>query len=498
MNKEEGKHGLSLRAKHTLIFIGLFVLLIVMLWLLNHFGLEKYYVSQRLEQLNSTRILLEELARDPEDELIQARLGESIERSGIGAILIIRGQGDGTERILYSGGEEERGLWRFMELERSLMSLPEQIYEEAASYVIYRTRDPMSTLEKISCLGSVEGADGNCTYFLSMSLAMIADSARISNRFLLLVGLGVLLAGSLIMLYATKRMTDPIVTLSDLSRQMASLDFSQRFQGSSGDEIQQLGESINQLSDNLEETIGSLRRANEKLEQDIRLKEELDQQRRALLSNISHELKTPIALIQGYAEGLREGMAEDEALRIRYSDIIIEEAERMNRLVRQLLSLDELESGSLEIQPEPIDLAALLREICGSFERIQSEKQVRLEMDFPEQLMVESDELLLEQMVQNYISNAFQYVREGGLIRIQAQARGEKGAVFSVYNEGDLIPEEDLDQIWNKFYKVDKARTRSYGGSGIGLSVVKAAAEHLGGGCRGENKENGVEFTAWI
>ena len=110
-------------------------------------------------------------------------------------------------------------------------------------------------------------------------------------------------------------------------------------------------------------------------------------------------------------------------------------------------------------------------------------------------LPVFSDELLTEQIVQNYLSNAFHYVKKGGKIRISASSLMSKdppSARLSVYNDGDLIPDEALDQIWNKFYKVDKARTRSYGGSGIGLSVVKAAVERLGGSCGVRNLKEGV------
>ncbi|MBO4872592.1 MAG: HAMP domain-containing protein [Lachnospiraceae bacterium] len=484
---------LSLRTKTVLIFVGLFVLMILALWLINRFGLKAYYLKQQLVRMEETRTLLTELAGKPNDEDLEMELNLACERYGITMLLM------GSDVILYSAGEEERGLWRRLEMEQDLMRAMDKVYVKTDDYMIYQTRDPMTRSEQIVCVGLAKSeSEENCPYLLSLSLARIEESTQLSNRFLLLIGLGILLIGSLLMLLFTKRLTDPIITLSSLSKKMAALDFSERFQGDSGDEIQILGENINELSDNLELTIGDLKKANQQLERDVQEKERQNEQQKEFLSNISHELKTPIALIRGYAEGLRDGLCEDEELRGRYSDIIIDEAERMNRLVRLLLNLNELESGAARIEKSRFDLSALIRDIAASYQIESEQAGAQLQMDIPDTLPVESDELLTEQIVQNYLSNAFHYVKKNGLVRVSAKQKGETGALISVYNEGDPIPETALTQIWNKFYKVDKARTRSYGGSGIGLSLVKASAERLGGGCEVKNTDGGVEFTAWF
>ena len=486
----------SLRTKNMLLFVGLFVLLIAALWLINRFGLPSYYLKQQLQHLEEVREELVKLASDSTNEDLQLKLNLECERYGIEAILVASGDA-GT--ILFSAGEGPAGRWLDLGLEQEMHHPVDKIYAKEEEYATIETRDPMTRSQKIMCLGHVDRAESErCYYLLALSLTRIQESVQLSNRFLLLIGLGILVIGSCLILLFTKQMTDPIITLSRLSRKMASLDFSERFEGHSGDEIQQLGENINHLSDNLESTIGNLQKANQHLEQDVREKERQNEQRKELLANISHELKTPIALIQGYAEGLRDGMCEDDELRVRYSDIIMDEAARMNRLVRVLLSLDELESGVAQIEKTRFDLAGLIRDISASYEMKSEQAGIRVEMDLPDELLVESDALLAEQIVQNYISNAFHYVREGGVIRITAKPQGETGVFLSVYNEGERIPEEALPQVWNKFYKVDKARTRSYGGSGIGLSLVKASAARLGGGCDVKNTEEGVEFTAWF
>ncbi len=495
MSKGKGKKALplSLRTKSVLIFVGLFVLMIAALWLINRFGLKAYYLKQQLVRMEETRSLLTELAQDPNDEELEMELNLACERYGITMLLM------GSDVILYSAGEEERGLWRRLEIEQTMLREMDKVYVKTDDHMIYQTRDPLTRSEQIICLGLAKSSgQAECPYLMTLSLARIEESAQLSNRFLLLIGLGILLVGSLLMFLFTKRLTDPIITLSGLSKKMAALDFSERFEGRSGDEIQTLGENINELSENLELTIGNLQKANQQLEKDVQEKEQQNEQRKEFLANISHELKTPIALIQGYAEGLRDGLCEDEELRTRYSDVIIDEAERMNRLVRQLLNLDELESGTVRIEKTCFDLAALIRDLSAPYQIGSERSDVRLELDLPETLPVESDELLTEQIVQNYISNAFHYVKKGGLVRVSAEQKGETGALISVFDEGDPIPEAALPQIWNKFYKVDKARTRSYGGSGIGLSLVKVSAERLGGGCDARNTGDGVEFTAWF
>ncbi|MBP3729334.1 MAG: HAMP domain-containing protein [Lachnospiraceae bacterium] len=493
----EGKIGLSLRAKSILLFAGLFAVLIILLYLVNRFGLQSYYLHSQLNKLEDTRLLIERLVENPKEEALQRQLMRQCERDGIGAELVYAGDYMGMPLLLFST-EPSRGLWHLWGDRTSPEDASgEHIYRETDGYTISQSMNPFTQTGVIECRGTILKGEEEYLYLLTVPLARIAESAQISNRFLLIIGALILVVGTVLLLPASRHFTEPILQLGALSRQMADLDFSRRFEGKSRDEIQLLGESINHLSDTLESTIADLKQANSDLERDVREKEIINERRRELLANISHELKTPIALIQGYAEGLRDGMCEEEETRVYYSGVILDEAERMNRLVRQLLTLDEMESGKMEAEKTPFNLADLIRDLAQKFQLKENEASARLELDLPEELRVCSDELLVEEILQNYLSNAFHHVKKGGLIRVSAEAM-EEGALIRVCNEGEPIPEEALDQIWNKFYKVDKARTRSYGGSGIGLSVVKAAVDVLGGSCRVENGPEGVCFTARI
>ena len=219
----------------------------------------------------------------------------------------------------------------------------------------------------------------------------------------------------------------------------------------------------------------------------------LDDSRQEFVSNVSHELKTPIALIQGYAEGLTEGMCEDEESRNYYCEVIMDEANKMNKMVKQLLTLSSLESGSDRTVMERFDLTELIQGVINSARIMvqQAEAEVKFECSGP--VWVWADEFKIEEVVTNYLSNAIHHAGGEKKIVIRITRDGDKVRV-SVFNTGTPIPEEALPNLWMKFYKVDKARTREYGGTGIGLSIVKAIMDAHHESCGVENWENGVEF----
>jgi signal transduction histidine kinase len=246
------------------------------------------------------------------------------------------------------------------------------------------------------------------------------------------------------------------------------------------------------MSKTLRMVIEELKAANEQLEKDIKEKELIDERRREFVSNVSHELKTPIALIQGYAEGLKEGISDDPESRDYYCGVIIDESAKMNTIVHRLLNLGEIESGIISLDRVDFNLTELLSNVVQSASMLCGGKKVDIRLDAPEELMVNADQMMIEEIMQNFISNACHHVSEPGEILITA-SKGEH-AYVEVFNTGSHIPEEDLDRIWDKFFKVDRSHSRKYGGSGIGLSIVKAIAEAHGGSCGAVNKNDGVAF----
>lgn len=323
----------------------------------------------------------------------------------------------------------------------------------------------------------------------------IQEATSIANRVLVICGTIIALLGFIVIWTVSNKLTKPIMNLVEISEKMTRLDFSEKYCKGKGNEIDELGEHINSLSENLEKTIGELKKANIELKKDIEQKNELDEMRKEFISNVSHELKTPIALIQGYAEGLKDCVADDEESREFYCDVIIDEASRMNKLVRGLLDLTQLEFGNDRVEIAHFNIVELIINCVASFDIMIKNDNIKIYMPDPStEVFVWSDEFKIQQIMTNYLSNAIHYVKGNEKIIKIFMEKKDNLLRVSVYNSGDPIPENIIPNLWDKFYKADKARTREYGGSGIGLSIVKASMEAMGRDYGVINHNDGVEF----
>ena len=287
--------------------------------------------------------------------------------------------------------------------------------------------------------------------------------------------------------------TNPISELTVLSSRMKNLDFDAKYKCRAGNEIDELGENFNKMSEELEKTISELKSVNNQLQKDIENKIRIDQQRQEFLNNVSHELKTPIALVQGYAEGLKENISDDPESREFYCDVIMDEAAKMNKLVKNLLTLNHLEEGRDEVKMERFDIVSLIKGVLQSMDIMIQQKEAKVSFEAEEPVYVWADEFRIEEVVTNYTSNALNHLDGDREIEICVCPDGDRVRI-TVFNTGNPIPEADIPNVWKKFYKVDKARTREYGGSGIGLSIVKAIMESHNQEYGVRNYDNGVEF----
>ena len=342
----------------------------------------------------------------------------------------------------------------------------------------------------IELWGTLDNGD---IIFIRTPLESIRESVGISNRFLAYIGIIMALVGAVIIWFVSKKITDPIRELSDISDRMAHLDFDARYTSGGKNEIGQLGEHINEMSDTMEKTISELKTANNELQRDIEKKEKLENMRAEFLSNVSHELKTPIALVQGYAEGLRDNVNDDEESRNYYCDVIIDESEKMNKLVKNLLTLNQLEFGNDEIKLERFNIVELIRNCMQSSDIMLKQFGVSADFNETDPCYVWGDEFKIEEVFTNFFSNAIHYSQ--GEKRVEVRLIREDDLVrVNVFNTGNPIPEDSVDKIWDKFYKVDKARTREVGGSGVGLSIVKAIMDAMNKKYGVINYDNGVAF----
>lgn len=357
---------------------------------------------------------------------------------------------------------------------------------------IHLAKDERLNLDYLELWGNLDSSN---FVIMRCNIQSISEATRFSNHILIMVGLVICLVGIFLVWIASGKLTMPINELVKISEKMTRLDFSEKYQPSeSYDEIDILGNHINILSENLEKTILELKAANMELKRDIDRKTEIDEMRKEFVSNVSHELKTPIALIQGYAEGLKDCVNDDEESKEFYCDVIIDEASKMNRLVRNLLNLNELECGYSSVDIEHFDIIELIYNCVSSYDILIKGNNIKMELPSKDlHMFVWADEFMVENIINNYVSNAIHYAKGEKVIRISFEKIGSILRI-GVFNTGDNIPDNVIDNVWTKFYKADKARTREYGGSGIGLSIVKASMDALGHDYGVDNKENGVLF----
>lgn len=504
----------SLRLRFTLIFIGLMVTVLVCLWGLNNWWLESFYMKEKVKDLEKAysqvdAFFLQEKAegRDIVEEF--ERLDELMKKGGQNSILeenglikLIRELNEKSNITILvmdsSNGtlisSERKGDYLSERFLRNILGQNERPFDVVSKtdqYTIQQSFDPRNKSFYLECWGFL--SDDSTSFIMSMPVASIRESAALSNRFLAYVGLAMMAGGSILIYFTTKMMISPILSLTDISERMSRLDFTAYYSGTASDEIGVLGHSMNALSDRLRETIGELKTANLKLQKDIEEKTQIDEMRKEFIANVSHELKTPIALIQGYAEGLTEGMAEDPESRDYYCEVIMDEANKMNKMVKQLLTLSALESGNDATVMERFDLTELIRGVLSAAQLMIEQKEANVEFDGKGPCYVWADEFKIEEVITNYLNNALNHVDERRRIRISVTTLGKEVKVC-VFNTGAPIPPDDLPNLWTKFYKVDKARTRAYGGSGIGLSIVKAIIDSHKQQCGVENMDDGVMF----
>jgi signal transduction histidine kinase len=335
--------------------------------------------------------------------------------------------------------------------------------------------------------------------YITMPFDSIKQSIEISNRCLCFMGIFTILIAGIVVSFVSKKFTEPIIELDAIADKMAHLDFSHKyFVTSDNDEINELGRSINIMSDKLENTIKQLRQSNIELEKDIEKKSKIDEMRKQFISDVSHELKTPIGLIRGYAEGLIENVNTDDEGRKYYAEVILDESNKMERLVYQLLQLMKLEYGKSEFNDQAFDICEVITETIRRTKMVVNEYNIEVKFDYKEPVFVYADDFYIEQVVTNYFTNAIkqaQTVNGKKMIQVYVEKFEESNKVrISVYNTGKQLSEETMARIWNRFYKEDESRNRANGGTGIGLSIVKAIMNNYKQDYGVVNKDDGVEF----
>lgn len=481
----------SVRAKLFLTLCVVILMIIAFLVIINNSVLESfYYYSKKNASLEAFAFINENI----ENSHFSLEL-EKLSLTNNFDIIIKKGDED-----VYATNKDFSG---------DFGEIPEVKYK--VSYNVFRQDDIMYadqnvTLRKIqdkkngiNFILLTGNLDNGNEIWIRMPITLIKESVEISNKFLYLIALIAVVLGGIAITWITERFTKPIEELNDIANKMAKLDFTKKYRiHDNNDEIDELGKSINTMSVKLEETIQQLTRNNMELERDIEEKSKIDEMRKQFISDVSHELKTPISLIQGYSEGLVENINSDEESRKFYAEVILDEAGKMDQLVKKLLELMKLEYGEREFHDTKFDIVEIIHEMIRNSKVMLEEQNIKVEFKEKKPIFVFADDFYMEQVLRNYFTNAMKNVKEVGgqkKIKIFMKKFPQRNTVkVSVFNSGEPISEENLARIWTRFYKVDKSRNRESGGTGIGLALVKAIMNQYGTDFGVQNKKDGVEF----
>ena len=477
----------SIKRQMLALFTGAVALVIVMMFIINSSFMERFFIQNKKIEMVELYETLDKTAKkgDIDSAEIQEELQRQCERKNCAVLVINSGS-----NVTFNTEQERQGRLFTRLIGYIVGKDTGQILEERDSYKIYKVKDQGRGEEYMDMVGQL--ADESI-FIIRSPYGSIYDTVNSTNKFLICGGGVTVLCGLLFVWFFSQKITKPILELAELSQRMANLDFNAKYTSGGENEIGILGGNFNLMSKRLEETITELKRANNQLQKDIEQKEKIEDMRNEFLGNVSHELKTPIALIQGYAEGLRDGITEDPESMEFYCDVIIDEANKMNQMVKNLLTLNQLEFGDEDLEITRFNLVSLIRGVLASCEILLQQAEAEVDCVTEEEVYVWADEFKTEQVFRNYLTNAIHHVDNEKRIEIRVIPQGDTVRV-TVFNSGKPIPEEDIAKLWDKFYKVDKAHTREYGGNGIGLSIVKAIMESFHQQYGVKNYDNGVEF----
>ena len=480
----------SVRVKLFLMLSIIIILIILFLILVNNLVLGQFYMYSKTQDLKEVYLIINDYYNKPSKIDINSELEKMAIKNNFDILIK-------NEENINVFTSNKDFLSTIGEMNAMTNAIDEGvIIEKNEKFTIKRLKDSKTSISYILLSSQL---DNGYLLYIRIPITSIEESVKISNNFLYLIAGFTILISAVIVSFVSRKFTEPILELNTIAKNMSNLDFSHKYKVTDADdEINNLGKSINLMSDKLEKTIKQLRNTNIELEKDIEEKSKIDEMRKSFISDVSHELKTPIALIQGYSEGLIENVNSDEESRQFYAEVILDETNKMDKLVKQLLELMKLEYGKREFTDTEFNIVELEKEVIRKSKVMLEEKSIEVNIKSAEEINVIADDFYIEQVITNYLTNAIKHVEEidgKRMITIENCIDIEKGKVIvKVFNTGKNIKEEDLARIWNRFYKVDESRNRQDGGTGIGLSFVKAIMTNYKNDYGVINKENGVEF----
>lgn len=438
----------SLRFRLWTGMMVLIAIILILLWLFQVVFLENFYTGMRTARIKEEAYAIINLLNDGGDSEFRDKAEAFAFNNNLSIELL-----DLSGHLVYATEMSGRGQMPMMRNNIRVQAFQTALNgrEEVLSYTHPRFGDSFIMLAlPVRANDTAKGV-----MLVDLPLAPVRETASIIKQQLLYITLILLAASLFISFLLSNSFTRPILAIKNAAERMAAGDFSARIEIKKQDEIGRLAGTINDLGVQLSK---------------------IEQLRRDLIANVSHELRTPLSLIRGYAETVRDVTGDTPGKREKQLGIIVEETERLNRMVDDILNLSQLQSGYVRLEITRFPVAELLETVIRRYDVLSEKTGVQIEKQCPGNFYIEADAERIEQVLYNLVNNGFNHTPRGGIITVRAIERGGK-ARLEVSDTGSGIPEEELAHIWDRFYKGDKTESKIVGGTGLGLAIVKGVLE---------------------
>ena len=420
-----------IRAKLMLAFLGMAALAVALIWLVQALLLSDSYLNQRVKSIDAA---VANLSAGPDTDYA------SLERDLNVSLLAVN---DSGSVVYQSEGLPMRG--------QIVKRIPELTVKSGGGAEFLQTGTEQARYALLS------RPMNSGTLLIVFSLVDVSEASRVLLQQLWVITAVLLAAALILSLLLSRKLSPPIVEVTSAAKRMAAGDYRVNLQTTSRDEIGQLTRALNELG------------------QELGKVEEL---RRELIANVSHELRAPLTIIRGYAETVRDVTWPIDEKRTSQLNAIVEESARLNGLVSDILDYSKLQSGAEGFKMVSFSAADALGELVGRFSLAASQREIALELSCPDgDVLFDRGQLI--QVVNNLLDNAVRHARAGSLVRVIGENRGKSLRIF-VENVGDPIPPEELPKIWDRYHRAPKTGEAGNLGTGLGLAIVKSILEQHG------------------
>ena len=488
MKRPHFKNLRSMKYRMWLYFALFAALTLTLVWLLQVVFLGNYYEPMKLNEITNIGRQLEQAAHREgifsfgtysyPSETLREMMQEQSYKNGVTVMIIKIDLLSGKGMAVYSP-----------QLENDTQSTPASIItnEDYTRYVDKLNAADGTSVSyinkntkfnsKTAVFGTVLANSGiyRYTLYVGAPLAPMQTAVDIIQGQLYYVIIAVLVLSFLLSYFLSKKITRPLTEISHTASQLAKGDYNVSFSGSGYKEIDELADTLNYATGQLQKS---------------------DELKRDIIANVSHDLKTPLTMIRAYAEMIHDLSGENPQKRAAHTEIIMEESDRLTRLVNDILDLSKLQAGSAQLSLSRVDLGELAASILTRFQFLKEKEGYTITESLQENVCVRADVAKLEQVIYNLVGNAANYTGDDRTIAVRVWKEPGKGC-FSVTDTGKGIPEEEKEAIWDRYYKSSKTHKRGVVGTGLGLSIVKNILV-LHGAEFGVDSTEGQGSTFWF